>query len=500
MLDQQHAARTACGGWLSKSRTGNCLTHGFRRIRRWRGFLTGVPSTIGIEQELSMSFRNNGLHRAVYNVIRDHTGCSGIGAQMENFLNPAIQVPLDNLWPDPNNPRLALEMAPGYQDPKKLFDTKIRDRIFENLGESAYNVADLVQTIIGQGWMAIDNVIVWQHPKDPAHYIVVEGNRRRLALETIRAKELPKERAKLAKLQAKKSDFSTKDVEEQQQLVSQLERIVADTASLAVVPLDASGVEELNRKLPRLLAVRHITGAKEWGNYAEDLWLLNRFHQVFNDKHPKGTGFFWDGDVLKHVANEASISHAKAKWQLKAASWFSHFRTKWEDELPDGEEFGPTDYYLFEQISKKPWVRQQFGVGEDASALPHESENALFEWVFKLPRGRTADDNPNKFFRHENVTLWDQIHRYDEKNGTSFAMRFDIDNPDEAPTMSEIEAAYLSHKAQRKPHAVINDLLHRLGQLTAEQLASEGESFRSQLEQLRTVSDRFLKMIDATAS
>jgi len=46
----------------------------------------------------------------------------------------------------------------------------------------------------------------------------------------------------------------------------------------------------------------------------------------------------------------------KAKRQLKAASWYSrHFRAEWEDSLPAGEDFRKSDYYLFENISRKPW-------------------------------------------------------------------------------------------------------------------------------------------------
>jgi hypothetical protein len=56
---------------------------------------------------------------------------------------------------------------------------------------------------------------------------------------------------------------------------------VADADELGVVPFNAATVSELEHKLPRVLAVRHITGAKESGNYTEDLWLLNRYHQVF---------------------------------------------------------------------------------------------------------------------------------------------------------------------------------------------------------------------------
>jgi len=416
---------------------------------------------------------------------------------MDIFLYPEKQdVSLDQLWPDPNNPRLAIEDAPGYADPAKLFDEETRARIFEELGEQAYNIDDLVAAIVGQGWMPIDNIIIWQHPEDGERRIVVEGNRRRLALERIRSEVLPKEKRKLERMEAKASTFPKGQIEAQQQLVARLERIVSDTALLPVVRIAADSVEELERKLPRILAVRHITGTKEWGNYAEDLWLLHRYQQVFEDKHG-GTGLFWDEEIIGRVADEATLGATKAKRQLKAANWFSHFRAEWEDQLPEGAEFQKGDYYLFEQISRKPWLRQQFGIDDSSMILSEQAETALFEWDFKLPRGKTADENQNKFFRHENITLWDQMHHYDQENGTSFALRYDVENPEEAPPMRELEAAYLTHKAQRKPHAVIDELLQRLSDLTAEQLATEGQIFRVQLERLRDEATTFLKMIDA---
>jgi hypothetical protein len=416
---------------------------------------------------------------------------------METYLYPEkVDVPLDELWPDPNNPRLGLEEAPGYADPAKLFDDSTRTRIFEELGETAYSVDDLVAAIVGQGWMPIDNIIVWQHPKDGNRRVVVEGNRRRLALERIRTDVLPKERRKLERMRAKASTYPKSQLESQEQLVARLERVVKDTAMLPVVRIDADSVEELERKLPRILAVRHITGTKEWGNYAEDLWLLHRYQQLFEDKHGDA-GLFWDDEVIGRIADEATLGATKAKRQLKAANWFSHFRAEYEDQLPEGEEFQKTDYYLFEQISIKPWVRKQLGIEDSAMVLPEQTEKALFEWDFKLPRGNTADENPNKFFRHENISLWDKMARYDQANGTSFALRYDVENPEDAPPMNELEATYLTHKAQRKPHAVIDELLQRLSDLTAEQLATEGQIFRVQLERLRDEANTFLKMIEA---
>lgn len=416
---------------------------------------------------------------------------------MQTYLKKTIYASLDQLWPDPNNPRFALAEAPGYDDPEKLFDKAIRNEIFEDLGDKAYAVDELVSAIIGQGWMPIDNIIVWEHPNGSERHVVVEGNRRRLALERIRTVQLPKETRKLERMHAKASTYPKHQIEEQEEMVARIAEIVSDTESLPVVPIAADSVQELKAKLPRILAVRHITGAKEWGNYAEDLYLLQRYVHLFEDHHPTGD-FFWDDALIQRVANEASLGLTKTKRQIKAANWFGHFRAEWESELPDGAEFEKTDYYLFEQIAQKPWVRSKLGVGDDTVQLSEETEAALFEWVFKLPRARTADENPNKFFRHENITLWDQMAKYDRENGTSFAVQFDVENPEVAPYMNEVHAAYLTHKAQRKPHAIIDDLLLRLSELTAEQLRSEGQVFRVQLAQLRDQADGFLKMIEAT--
>lgn len=416
---------------------------------------------------------------------------------MESYLRKPERVSLDDLYPDPNNPRLGLDDAPGYQDPAALFDEEVRKRIFEDLGQDAYDVNSLVEAVIAQGWMPIDNIIVWQHPTVSGRYIIVEGNRRRLTLERIRTVELEKAKKKLARMRAKASAYPKADIEEQESLVAHLEQIVADTATLEVVPINATTVDELEHRLPRVLAVRHITGAKTWGNFAEDLWLLNRFDQLFQDTHGADTPLFWDASVIGQVADEASLGHTVAKRKLKAAKWYSHFRAEWEDELPDDEEFEASDYYLFENISRKPWVRQQFNIGEDDLVMPPETERTLFNWVFRLPRGKTAADNRNVFYRHENVLLWDQMKRYDDEHGSDFAGRFQVDNPEDAPTMAVVEAEWRMHKVRRKPHAVLDELLRRLAELSAETLTSEGRVLRAQLKKVGELADKYVKMIDA---
>src|SRR5207244_7321305 len=113
---------------------------------------------------------------------------------------------------------------------------------------------------------------------------------------------------------------------------------------------DADSVAELQRKMPRVLAVRHVIGVKVWGNYAEDLWLLKRYEMLFEEQF-RGKELFWDNDLVNRVAREASLGRTKAKRKLQAASCYSHFKAEFEDQLPGDEEFATTDYYLFENIA-----------------------------------------------------------------------------------------------------------------------------------------------------
>ena len=415
---------------------------------------------------------------------------------MEAFVGKAKNVAIDALFLDANNPRLAfkLEDRPGYANVKTLFD-KPRQAALQKRVEAHYDVAGLQTAVESQGWMPIDNIVVWEHPKAPGKFVVVEGNTRVVTLRKVRER-LGREREKFEKMSGGRKHFAQTDLKRQQKTIADLQQIVADTNQLSVVPLIAATVEELERKLPRVLAVRHVTGMKPWGSYAEDLWLLIRFETLFEGSHGQAD-LFWDQAVIGRVANEAAISPLLARRKILAASCFSHFRMRFDDSLPEGEEFGAGDYYLFENIIKKPWLREQFGLVEGLMYLPEEREDVLFQWVFAQPRGRTADDNPNVFYRHENVLIWERMHRYDDLHKTGFAARFDVEEPDLAPRMAEVEAAWLVHKESRQPADIIEQLLQQLKRLDTNTLVSEGTFLIEQLKKLHSHTGIVIRMIDA---
>ena len=364
--------------------------------------------------------------------------------------------------------------------------------------KEVYDVSGLETAIENQGWMPIDNIVVWRHPSFGDRYVVVEGNTRTVALRDFRLR-LQTEKKKLERLRGGRKSYSKHDVEEQEKLVERLERIIADTETLSVLPLAAKDIKELRQKLPRVLAVRHITGAKVWGNYAEDLWLLRRYETLFEHDYPRESLALKAGP-LDQIAHEASLTGVATKRKIVAASCFSHFKAHFEDDLPDGESLEASDYYLFENIVKKPWLREQFGLGADSLHIPPELEKVLFQWVFKLPRGKTADENKNVFYRHENVLVWDQMKRYDEDHKTSFARRFDVTDAESAPPMRKVEAEWLGHKASQQPVDVIEQLLQQLERLNVKALAGEGGFLRKQLELLHERSGKVLKAIQALHS
>ena len=235
---------------------------------------------------------------------------------MKSYLRSAIKVPFDSLYLDPNNPRLAPDHPPGYEDSESLFEKDLQT-FLEKRVEEEFGVDELLQAVIGQGWMPIDAIVVWEHPDGSQRNVVLEGNRRTVTLRRIRDR-LPKEQAKLERMKTGKSRVAPRELKTQEELIAQLARIVADTEAIMVLPLDAANYEELEIKMPRVLAVRHITGAKPWGNYAEDLWLLQRYEQLFAEEFP-GKDLRWEPAAITRVADEASLSAVAARRQTHDA-------------------------------------------------------------------------------------------------------------------------------------------------------------------------------------
>src|SRR5262249_13724079 len=152
-------------------------------------------------------------------------------------------VPFKSLFLDPNNPRLAMDGPPGYDDPKHLFDPNYQEQLVAKV-KDVYDVSGLETAIENQGWMPIDSIVVWKHPSFGDRYVVAEGNTRTVVLRGFRDR-LPQEKKKLERLKGARKAHAQRDIEEQEQRIKRIEQIIADTEMLTVLPLAAKDIQEL---------------------------------------------------------------------------------------------------------------------------------------------------------------------------------------------------------------------------------------------------------------
>jgi len=339
---------------------------------------------------------------------------------------------------------------------------------------------------------------VWQHPKVKNKYVVVEGNRRLATLRMLR-KELQNEEAKLEKLKKKaNSDPDRKTaLMEKTAEVEKLRSLCSATDKIEVVPIICSKPKEVEEKLMRVLAVRHINGAKEWGAYAQDQWMYTRYVQLFEDRNP-GEDIALEQELVNQVAAEASVGKGSAKRTIRAIRAFNRFKANWDVELPEGEEFtGKGDYYAFQCIVKDPWVREQFGMEKDSVVLSEEGEKALFTWMFKEPHNNlSAKENKNLWPAARAADEWGKLQKYDAENGTTYSKNYCIDEPEEATArMDRLISKMSLHESEGEPIAVVDELIEKLRKLTNEQLENGGESLVDSLGMLKKWATTTLKRL-----
>jgi hypothetical protein len=413
---------------------------------------------------------------------------------MNQHLQGFRKIPFSKLYLDPNNPRTEPEDRPGYEDLDVIFEDASQAAIRQRM-EASPEVANLERSILSQGWIPMDTILVWEHPKKKEHYVVIEGNTRSVVLRRVREK-LVVAKERLEKMEKKAKSFAKQDLEDQRRQVGLLEKLVTDTNELDVLPIKANSAAELEDRLPQLHGVRHISGVQHWSPYATNLYLLARYRQLFEAKYDDGRNLELEEPLIEKLATSVpNMNATEIRRAIQAASAFSHFKRTYEDKIPKLTE---RDHYYFELLLKHAYPRKEFGFEKTDLHLKPEMEEVLYKWAFAKPRDRDEEDeNPNILFKAENIRLWDQMRKYDIKRQTNFADNFSVDDPDSAPTMRKIEAEYLQHKAYVSPLDTISSLLEKLKELQVETLMSQASSLRPMIQQMIKEGETYLKMLDA---
>jgi hypothetical protein len=408
-------------------------------------------------------------------------------------LKPPARVSLDRLYLDPNNPRLAAEERPDYGKPARIFDETVQEALETRLRETYKGVRALSRSIVSMGWVPVDPMLVWEHPRKKGHFVVLEGNTRTAVLRGIR-RDLAREKSRLARA-TRNSFVDPQAVREQEAKVERYERVVEATRQVEVLPVSARSPEDLAQSLPRLLGVRHLSHAQKWRPYATNLYVFTVYRQVFEDAYG-ADDLRLDDDALHQCAELVSLSAWKVRRSVQAVLAFNHFRTGYEDRLPKGESFSDDDQSYFLALLDPGHAREEFGYRDDTLWLQPDKEDVLFRWAFARPR-RGEGLNRNVLRSADDLRLWARLSRYDERYHTRFARQLEVSRPDKARPMAELELEFMAHRVQQSPLETMQSLVKTLKETEVETVRAHHEQIRPVIQEMVALGSDYLRMLDA---
>jgi len=253
------------------------------------------------------------------------------------FESEPKDIDLDDLLLDPNNYRFLDRKKFKKKASTRFHEQSVQRATLESL-EQSYQLDELKHSILTNGYVPMERIIVVPYRDKSGLFLVVEGNRRVAALKSI-LKEDKEGVIELA--EGQKKSFS----------------------KIPCAILRSSG-DSLKHAERVIMGIRHIAGPKEWGAYQQAL-LVSEL------KDDEGLEFRQIGEMLGISSVEAARRY-RAIGALKAMEGDDLFSKKAE----------PAFYRLFHELVSLPEVRERFGwSSEEDSFADMDKARQFFELI-----------------------------------------------------------------------------------------------------------------------
>ena len=244
-----------------------------------------------------------------------------------------IEVPLQKLLLDPNNPRFLDDHGEPVPE-AEWGDGGVQVKATSRMQE--YKLSELKKSILTNGWQPVDMIFVKKVKELPDSYVVLEGNRRVTALRDL-ADDLPAET-----------------------------RLRIDPLPVLEV-LDSGDLEQTKQQISYLLGVRHHGSLKTWGPFAQAHDLYERYLSIGNMTDET---FSWDENIAVKIADQISLNVTKIKERIRVYRVMKQL-----NEVPEIREVGvPSRYYSL--------------INE---ALPTSKSNLLSDYLKQDPNSLRVD-------------------------------------------------------------------------------------------------------------
>lgn len=191
------------------------------------------------------------------------------------------KVPLAKLLLDPNNPRF-LEDHVERVDEREFHEAGVQIETSNRMSRGQFRLAELQESIETNGWQPVDMIFV---KRAGDNYVVLEGNRRLMALRALG---------------------------EDGKLVGALKSSVDPLDVLEVV--SNGSADELRQQIAYLLGVRHQSSLKRWGAFAQAHDIYERYLRL---GRMTDATFRWDQDIAAKIGAALSIKVKQVQERLR---------------------------------------------------------------------------------------------------------------------------------------------------------------------------------------
>jgi hypothetical protein len=260
----------------------------------------------------------------------------------------ARTAPVARLLVHPNNYRFLDLPAWKRRQERRFHDSTVQEATIQLLERHpTYQLSELRSSILANGYVPLERVVVLPYKHAKGYYIVVEGNRRVAALKTLLRDH---------------GDGSLTLTDEQ----------VAEFSKIPVAVLDPEEQSVMAAERV-LMGIRHIAGPREWGAYQQAHFIL----ELVDD----------EGQEFGAIANHLGLSKPETARRYRAMRALKAM----ENDEQYSAAAKPDLYRLFHELVAQPRVREFFGWDHERAAFRSEEQARQF---FELVAPQDPDVDP----------------------------------------------------------------------------------------------------------
>lgn len=256
-----------------------------------------------------------------------------------------VGLDFDNIYLDPNNPRFWSEASSRDVSDRKIVDSKVQDQSLARMAK--YGISELKDSILRNGFLPLDRIVVRPIEGDEGNYVVVEGNRRVSALKLLR--------------QQIDDDLIDEDGIDD----DYLQQLKESTNNLEVLVYSGSETHDIAWLLQ---GVRHIGGIREWQPAQRAKLIADQIESL-------GMGF-------KQAGQQFGLSAQAVGRLYRSYKALEQMRN--DDEFQD---LAKNEYFsLFEEAVRRPSMKEWLGWSEPEKCFKNtENLHTFYAWISPDP-------------------------------------------------------------------------------------------------------------------